>query len=100
MTAFRCRFIQSRTLSHHSASGARSMGEAMREVCHYQPIALKGPRQRTLTITGSVILTAAFLSLNASAAPIWSGFAGDAQHTANSAIPSQALGAIHWQTPV
>src|SRR5579863_10060548 len=32
--------------------------------------------------------------------PIWSGYAGDAQHSANSSIASQPLQTIHWQTPV
>jgi hypothetical protein len=36
----------------------------------------------------------------ARAAPVWSGYAGDAQHTATSAITSQPLQAIHWQTSV
>jgi hypothetical protein len=31
---------------------------------------------------------------------IWSGFGGDAQHTAQSSIGSQALQSIKWQTPV
>ena len=30
----------------------------------------------------------------------WRGFAGDPQHTAISAVKSQALSQIHWQTPV
>lgn len=34
------------------------------------------------------------------AAPGWAGFAGDAQHTADSAHASQALEMIHWQTKV
>jgi hypothetical protein len=32
--------------------------------------------------------------------PAWSGFAGDAQHTADSAYASQALSKIHWQTTI
>jgi hypothetical protein len=36
----------------------------------------------------------------ASADAAWSGYAGDAQHTALSSIPSQPLSTIHWQTPV
>ena len=28
----------------------------------------------------------------------WSGYAGNAQHTANSAVASQTLGGIRWQT--
>jgi hypothetical protein len=31
---------------------------------------------------------------------IWSGFAGDPQHTAQSSVGSQALQSIKWQTPV
>ncbi len=30
----------------------------------------------------------------------WDGYAGDPQHTAVSAVASQALQAIHWETPV
>lgn len=30
----------------------------------------------------------------------WSGYAGDSQHMANSAVASQTLGGIRWQTPV
>src|SRR5438067_85616 len=33
-------------------------------------------------------------------APIWSGYARDAQHAAQSAVASQSLDAIHWSTPV
>jgi hypothetical protein len=32
--------------------------------------------------------------------PTWTGFAGDPQHTANSAVASQPLQSLHWQTPV
>jgi hypothetical protein len=35
-----------------------------------------------------------------SADPVWSGYAGDAQHTATSTVASQPLQSIHWQTPV
>jgi hypothetical protein len=34
------------------------------------------------------------------AAPQWSNFAGDAQHTADSAVASDSLSSIRWQTPV
>jgi hypothetical protein len=33
-------------------------------------------------------------------AAFWSGFAGNAQHTADSPVQSQSLDAIHWQSPV
>jgi hypothetical protein len=36
----------------------------------------------------------------AAADPIWSSFAGDAQHTANSSIASDSLSSIRWSTPV
>ena len=32
--------------------------------------------------------------------PVWSGYAGNAQHTANSTVTSQSLNTIVWQTPV
>ena len=32
--------------------------------------------------------------------PVWGSYAGGPQHTANSPVASQALQAIHWQTPV
>jgi hypothetical protein len=32
--------------------------------------------------------------------PTWQGYAGNAQHTALSAIAAQSLQTIHWQTPV
>src|SRR5437868_4014206 len=48
-------------------------------------------------------LTSAFEALERrqllSATP-WSGFAHDAQHTADSSFPAQPLDTIHWQTPV
>src|SRR5882672_3739639 len=38
---------------------------------------------------------------SAQTAPVqWSGFAGDAQHTAGSRVASQSLDRIRWQTPV
>ena len=40
------------------------------------------------------------LSLEARAGPIWSDYAGDAQHTAISSVASQRLQTIRWQTPV
>ena len=38
--------------------------------------------------------------LSASSAAFWEGYAGDGQHTALSAVASQPLNAIRWQTPV
>ena len=41
------------------------------------------------------------LEAAAQTAPVqWSGFAGDAQHTAVSRVASQSLDRIRWQTPV
>jgi hypothetical protein len=34
------------------------------------------------------------------AAPVWTGYANNAQHTAISTVASQSLGIIRWQTPV
>ena len=47
-----------------------------------------------LSLASSLLLGRA-----AVAAPVWSGYAGDAQHTAMSSVPSQSLQSIHWQTP-
>ena len=38
--------------------------------------------------------------LAAHAQPVWSGYAGNAQHTANSTVASQALQQIIWSTAV
>src|SRR5262249_17442046 len=35
-----------------------------------------------------------------STAPVWTGFARDAQHSALSTVASQSLDAIRWSTPV
>src|SRR6266850_2859543 len=50
-----------------------------------------------------IALAALGLPLEAAAqtAPVqWSGFAGDAQHSAVSRVASQSLDRIRWQTPV
>ena len=56
--------------------------------------------------TRRAVILAASLALSAPAAPasatppVWSGYAGNAQHTALSAYGSQSLSGIVWHTPV
>ena len=52
---------------------------------------------------GHLVAAGALISALAQAVaadPVWSGFAGDAQHSAISSIPSDPLSQIRWQTPV
>src|ERR1700712_3422865 len=54
-------------------------------------------------IAGRIAIAFAVLSgvpVIASANPIWSGYAGNAQHDAISTVASQSLQGIRWQTPV
>ena len=46
------------------------------------------------------LLTAAAALLAGPARAAWRMYGGDAQHTAVSTVPAQALQVIHWQTPV
>ena len=58
---------------------------------------------RSESKTKAVVLAFAILATRAAAfaaAPQWSNFAGDAQHTADSAVASDSLSSIRWQTPV
>ena len=55
--------------------------------------------RRPFTIAAA-LAGAALVSTPSWAAPIWSGYAGNAQHTAVSTVASQPLQSIHWQTPV
>ncbi len=45
-------------------------------------------------------LFAAIPVASAASAPTWSGYAGNAQHTALSQVQAQAINAIVWQTPI
>jgi len=54
-------------------------------------------------LRAAMIIAAAVTVLRSTtfaATPQWSNFAGDAQHTADSSVASDNLGAIRWQTPV
>ncbi len=52
-------------------------------------------------LTPAVAAVVCLLSASiAHADPVWAGYAGNAQHTALSAIPSQSLQGIIWSTPV
>jgi hypothetical protein len=48
----------------------------------------------------SAVMRAVGPILRGQPGPPWQGFAGNAQHTALSAEPSQSLARIHWRTPV
>src|SRR5258708_2084126 len=48
----------------------------------------------------AIVLIVLFIPRAAVAAPVWSGYAGDAQHTAVSGVASQSLQSIRWQTAV
>ncbi len=57
----------------------------------------------TTRSTGGLFVAAGlclFAMTPARAGVVWSGYAGDAQHTALSSVASQALSVIRWQTPV
>lgn len=51
-------------------------------------------------ILASIALAAMLSGASAHATPIWSDYAGNAQHTALSPVASQSLDRILWQTPV
>jgi hypothetical protein len=52
------------------------------------------------TLASAVLLWPTFSHSVLANSPVWSGFAGDAQHSAQSSIASQTLTNIHWQTAV
>ena len=52
---------------------------------------------RALTVALALTVS---VCVPARADEIWSGFAGNAQHTALSSVASQPLDGIRWQTPV
>lgn len=53
-------------------------------------------RSKCLLMCGAILL----LLRPAIGAPVWSGYAGNAQHQAISSVPSANLDTIKWQTPV
>jgi hypothetical protein len=57
-----------------------------------------GRRWRVGVLAGATAVSTAGIA--GATAPVWSGYAGDAQHAATSAITSDSLNSIRWQTPV
>jgi hypothetical protein len=54
---------------------------------------------RKLVLAVAVLLPSAG-SVARGQVPVWAGFAGDAQHTADSSVASDSLSTIRWETPV
>jgi hypothetical protein len=55
---------------------------------------------RTLILAVAALVLGDRSAARAEAPPVWSGFAGDAQHTADSGVASDSLSTIRWETPV
>jgi hypothetical protein len=102
----------------NTGENARDVARAVVEMRERSPaIPVSGARTMTLTIRlaggdvlGEAITEARALTValaftvsvcaQARADDIWSGFAGNAQHTALSSVASQSLDGIRWRTPV
>src|SRR4051794_24384109 len=85
------------TATHRSAHRS---GRNMSELSNLKSRALRAHCPSRYLIAVLCISIAALFPRFLSAAPVWAGYAGDAQHAAISTIASQSLQAIHWQTSV
>lgn len=55
---------------------------------------------RRCAVAMGCVLFSSLVGPRAPGAPVWSGYAGNAQHDANSAVASQSLQTIRWSTSV